>query len=64
MSKVKTINFDEICTPVLIIGDYRLSYSFSGEDTKIGIRHVSGEGGDFNKAAFLKVLEDFYAKEM
>ena len=62
--KPETTNFDEICNPVLIIGEYRLSYSFAGDDTKIGIIHVSGEGGDFNKAAFLKVLEDFYAKNM
>ena len=48
-------------TPRIIIGEFTISESSTSKDnSKIWIEHQSGEGGDFSKKDFEKVLETFY----
>lgn len=43
------------------IGKYEITESYANEPDKIGIyQHETGEGGDFNRAAFEELIAEFY----
>lgn len=42
------------------IGEFEITEAYSDKDTKFAIYHESGEGGEFSKEEFAKVIADFY----
>ncbi len=42
------------------IGEYEIMEAGSGRDDKVAIYHASGEGGEFSKEEFAKVIAKFY----
>ena len=42
------------------IGDFEITEAHSDKENKIAIWHYSGEGGEFSKAEFEKIIAKFY----
>ena len=42
------------------IGEFEITEAYGDKETKIAIYHESGEGGDFSKEEFAKIIAKFY----
>lgn len=42
------------------IGEWKIDEAYGDKETKFAIYHESGEGGDFSKEEFAKVIAQFY----
>lgn len=60
MTKLNAVALYEALTgikPDIKIGEYYISKSYNNNNDKIHINHESGEGGDFSKKDFNKIIE-------
>lgn len=48
---------------IITVGEYTIGPSYGDDEKSISIMHSSGEGGDFNREAFIELIAEFYRRE-